>query len=223
MQMEGQSVGTFLNTRCAISTFKKHAEPLLYALSEESTDLLINASVMHFFTLPDLPQNIPLLYRLIRLYRPEKSAFLLGQYYIKMTVNEVALILGLPNRGRDYNFKRLPLSNVTQSDLVNRINELANLEDESNEVEMQRVDALVKFVLCRFLFPLKSLRIPTCLEKFGGLHDFTRYNWPKAIHSFLHKQFEDLYTLSCTRKEPASLGYLEGCSIILVVSNYLLF
>lgn len=217
--MGDQPPGTYLNTRCAISTFKKRAQPLLDVLSEESRDILINCSVMHFFTLPDIPQNIPLLYRLIRLYRPEKSAFLLGQYYIKMSVNEVALILGLPNSGEDYDFNRSPLSNVSIAEVETELHELANIEEPSTDIEMQKVDALVNYLLCRFLFPLKSLRLPVCLEKFGGVVEFRRYNWPKAVHTFLHKQFEDLYRKSCTQKEPASLGYLEGCSIILVVSS----
>ncbi|KAK8968994.1 hypothetical protein KSP40_PGU008091 [Platanthera guangdongensis] len=148
--MEVRTLGIYLNTRCVISTFRKHAEPLLTVLSEASRELLINSSVMHFFTLPDLPQNIPLLYQLIRLYRPDKSAFLLGQYYIEMTINAAAQIIDLPNRGHDYDFKRLPLSNVTKADLVTHLNELANIEKNSNETEMHRVDALVKYVLCRF-------------------------------------------------------------------------
>ncbi|KAK8967697.1 hypothetical protein KSP40_PGU012097 [Platanthera guangdongensis] len=112
---------------------------------------------MHFFNLSDLPQNILLLYRLIMLYMPDKSVFLLGYYYIKLTVKEVTVILGLPNRGHDFDFRRLPLSNVTQSELVNHINELDNIEDDSDEVEKQRVEALVKYVLCRFLFSLNVL------------------------------------------------------------------
>ncbi|KAK8936963.1 hypothetical protein KSP39_PZI012730 [Platanthera zijinensis] len=95
--------------------------------------------------------------------RPGKPAFLLGQYYIKLTMKEVVVILGLSNRRLDYNFRRLPLSSVKQTELVNHLNEVTNLEDDSDEVEKQRVDALV---------------LP---------------------------------------KETASLGYLEGCSIILVV------
>ncbi|KAK8944763.1 hypothetical protein KSP39_PZI008496 [Platanthera zijinensis] len=174
--MEGHPAGTFLNSRCAISTFKKQAESLLDVISDDSRQMLIDASLMHFFNLPDLPQNIPLLYRLILLYKPDKSAFLLGQYYVKLIVKEVDVILGLPNRGQEFNFRRLPLSNVTQSVLVNHINELSNLEDDSDVVEKQRVDALVKYILCRFLFPLKSLRIPMCLENFGGLEQFRRYN-----------------------------------------------
>lgn len=219
MQMTGYSTGTYLNTRCAVSTFKRQAEPLLAVISDQAKQLLINASVFHFFSLPDLPQNVPLLYRLIRLYRPDKNAFLLGKYYLKMSVNEVALILGLPNSGEDFNFRRSPASKITQADIVEQLNTLANTEAVSYGDDMERVDALVKYVLIRFLFPLKSLRIPMCLKDFRGLDEFQRFNWPKAVHTFLHKQFESLYNLSCSRNEQSSLGYLEGCSIVLVVRD----
>ncbi|KAK8936084.1 hypothetical protein KSP39_PZI013162 [Platanthera zijinensis] len=84
------------------------------------------------------------------------------------------------------------------------------------KLKKQRVDALVKYVLCRFLFLLKSLRLSLCLEMFSGLNEFRKYNWLKDIHTFLHKQFEDLHTLDFSRNKPASPGYLEVCSIILV-------
>ncbi|KAK8925669.1 hypothetical protein KSP39_PZI018529 [Platanthera zijinensis] len=210
---------TYLNTRCIISTFNKYAEPLLQVLSEHSLDLLRKVDLLQLFSMPDVPQNIPILYRLLRLYRPDKAAFILGQYYIKFTINEVALILGLPNRGDDFHFHRTPFSGMKQSDIVAELNQLAN-EADSEEVEERRVDALIKYVVAKFFFPLKSLRIPECLQQIGGLEDFRRYNWAKAIHGFLNAQLIPLHKLSCKREEPLSLGYLEGCSITLVVSNF---
>ncbi|KAK8926396.1 hypothetical protein KSP39_PZI018995 [Platanthera zijinensis] len=213
--MAGHCTGTYLNSRCAISTFKKYAEPILELLSEHSLDLLREAGLLQLFSIPGVPKNIPILYRLLRLYRPDKAAFLLGQYYIKFTVNKVALILGLPNRGDDFHFHRAPYSEVKQSDIVAELNQLAN-EAESEDLEQRRVDALVKFSLTKFFLPLKSLTIPECLQQIGGLEDFRRYNWAKTIHGFLNAQLTPLHNLSCSREEPSSLGYLEGCSIILV-------
>ncbi|KAK8938208.1 hypothetical protein KSP40_PGU007876 [Platanthera guangdongensis] len=57
--------------------------------------------------MPDLPQNIPLLHLLIRCYDRDKQAFLLDNFYLRLTVNEVAMILGLPNRGRVLKFARV--------------------------------------------------------------------------------------------------------------------
>ncbi|KAK8915904.1 hypothetical protein KSP39_PZI015593 [Platanthera zijinensis] len=217
--MSGRSTGTYLNSRCAISTFKKIVEPLLGALSEVSENRLLDAGLMQFFLIPDLPQNIPLLYRLIRLYRPDKQAFLLGNYYVKLTVNEIAVILGLPNRGDEFVFKRKPYSAENHKHLLAEMDHLA-LEETTPAVETRRLKVLVKYILCKFLFPLKGLRIPQCFFDFGGVEEFTRYNWPLAIHKFLHSQFVSLQKLSCTREDPSSLGYLEGCSIVLVVRQF---
>ncbi|KAK8962759.1 hypothetical protein KSP40_PGU018745 [Platanthera guangdongensis] len=79
-------------------------------LSKESLELLRDASLLQLFLIPDIPQIIPLLYRMIRLYMPDKEAFLLSNYYIKFTVNEVALIMGLLNMGEDFDFQRASYS-----------------------------------------------------------------------------------------------------------------
>ncbi|KAK8945284.1 hypothetical protein KSP40_PGU003453 [Platanthera guangdongensis] len=102
-------------------------------LSDQSNILLSDADLLQFFSLPDLPTNIPLLHRLIRLYEPNKEAFLLKKYYVKLTVNEIAVILGLPNRGEEFSFKRAPYFAENQKHLLSEKNQLA-LEEPTPEV-----------------------------------------------------------------------------------------
>ncbi|KAK8946625.1 hypothetical protein KSP39_PZI006927 [Platanthera zijinensis] len=131
-----------------------------------------------------LPHNIPLLYVLVRAFNRDKQAFLIGNNYLKLTVNEVVLILGLPNRGLDFTFVRLPCIDLTHKDLIEEINNLV-VEDWSPTLESRRLDSLIIYLVNVFFFPLKGMKIPASLHKIDCLSTFVMYNWPKTIHHFL--------------------------------------
>ncbi|KAK8963045.1 hypothetical protein KSP40_PGU004181 [Platanthera guangdongensis] len=157
---------------------------------------------------------------------PEKSVFRSNgfsvpsraeHFYVKFTVNHVALILGLPNRGKEFQFDRIPLSNLKHKELVQELADLT-VEDSSPTLESRRINALIRYVLAAFFFPLKGLKVPTCLLEFKGLEDFAAVNWPKAIHTFLYSHFAYMKEIAIG-EELKNLGYPEGCSVILVVSK----
>ncbi|KAK8930731.1 hypothetical protein KSP39_PZI016528 [Platanthera zijinensis] len=133
--------------------------------------------------MPSLPQNIPLLYVIVRAFNRDKQAFLIENNYLKLTVNEVALILGLPNHGIDFKFVRLPCIDLTHKDLIEEINHLS-VEDWSPTLESRRLDNLIRYLVNVFFFPLKGMKIPASLHKINGLSTFVKYNWPKSIHRF---------------------------------------
>jgi len=214
MQMPGS---TQLYSRCAVKTFKEHVGPILDLLSEESKIELTNVRLWAVLNTPIVQQNIPLLYFLIKSYSPEKNAFKLGKHYVKFTVNQVALILGLQNNGKVCKFFRTPFSEVMQKDIANEVVELAR-EEWSPTLEHRRVNALIRYALFVFFFPLKGLKIPQCLNNIRGVEDFRMYNWPKAIHNFLQSQFGPLSRIGASAADN-SLGYIEGCFIVLVVRN----
>lgn len=207
-------------SRCAISSFTKNAHCLLDVLSSESRKELKEAGLLSLFHSHSIPQNIPLLHFLLLSYSTQKKAFLLGKYYVKFTINHVALILGLHNKGVDFHFKRLPLANILIKDLVKEIEELAT-EEWSANLDSRRMDALVKYVLAVLFFPLKGLKISESVNSVQGLKEFKKYNWPKAIHSFLHSQFDKFSKVAAT-KDDSHLGYIEGCSVLLAVSTSLI-
>lgn len=218
---------TTLHCRCGVASFKERAKPLLDVISETSTNDLRNAGILQLFYIPDIKQNIPLLSTLLKSYSAKHNAFLLGNVYVKFTANQIAMILGLPNQGVEFSFERSPFSSLQQKDVIDDIDRLAAAEWSEN-TEKMRVDTLVKYVLAKFLFPLQILKIPACLENFGGLQEFKRFNWPKTVHTFMHSQFRRLSRKARTKTEEESIGYLEGCSILLVVcfhsfiiSNYI--
>ncbi|KAK8965990.1 Ubiquitin-like-specific protease 1A [Platanthera guangdongensis] len=153
------------------------------------------ACIFPLLMMPGIPQNIPLLYVLLRLYNRDKQAFLIGNYYMKLTVNEVALILGLPNSGVSFKFTRSPLLDLTHKCLNEKLSEVTE-EEWSPTLEERRISLVVKYLLCMFFFPLKNL---------------------KAIHGFLHSQFDGLSKICEVRGAGENIGYLEGCSTVLLV------
>ncbi|KAK8937487.1 hypothetical protein KSP39_PZI012779 [Platanthera zijinensis] len=168
--------------------------------------------------MPSLPQNIPLLYVIVRAFNRDKQAFLIENNYLKLTINEVALILGLPNRGIDFTFVRLPCIDLTHKDLIEEINDLS-VEDCSPMLESRRLDSLIRYSINVFFFPLKGMKIPASLHKINGLLTFVKYNWPMAIHHFLLSQVDALSQASVAKKIGVNLGYLEGCATILLVRS----
>ncbi|KAK8958271.1 hypothetical protein KSP40_PGU017377 [Platanthera guangdongensis] len=104
--------------------------------------------------MPTIQQNIPLLYYIIRSYSARRNAFLLGKFYVKFTVNHVALILGLPNRGKEFQFDKIPFPNLKHKELVQELADLT-VEDSSPTLESRRINALIRYVLAAFFFPLK--------------------------------------------------------------------
>ncbi|KAK8946805.1 hypothetical protein KSP39_PZI006729 [Platanthera zijinensis] len=207
----------FLYSRCATKTFKENAKSLLDVLSEGSKETLRDIGILRVLEMPTIQQNIPLIYYIIRSYSVKRNAFSLSKFYVKFTVNHVAQILGLPNRGRDFHFERIPLSNLKHKALVEELADLT-VEESSPTLESRRINALIRYVLAVFFFPLKGLKVPTCLLDIKGPEDFGVVNWPKAIHSFLHSHFAAMREIAIG-EEMTNLGYLEGCSVILVVSK----
>ncbi|KAK8961972.1 hypothetical protein KSP40_PGU012956 [Platanthera guangdongensis] len=163
-----------------------------------------------------------MLYVLLRLYNRDREAFQLGNYLVKMTVNEVALILGLPNTGCRFTFSRTPPPGHTHESLTEELHGAAT-EDWSptvEGVEDRRISLLIKYLLAMFFFPLKSLKVPSCITKITCVREFVKYNWSLAIHEFLHVQFDQLSRVSAIRSAGSNIGSLEGCATLLLVRLY---
>ncbi|KAK8960568.1 putative ubiquitin-like-specific protease 1B [Platanthera guangdongensis] len=65
--------------------------------------------------------------------------------------------------------------------------------------------------------PGKNLKVPACLDDIKDIQDFVKYNWPQAIHGFLHSQFDGLSKICEVRGAGENIRYLEGCSTVLLV------
>ncbi|KAK8948025.1 hypothetical protein KSP40_PGU018584 [Platanthera guangdongensis] len=96
-------------------------------------------------------------------------------------------------------------------------------EEWSPTLESRRVDILVRYLVAVFMFSAMGLKIPGSLIHIKGVSDFVKYNWPKAIHQHLHEQLSELSGRCALRAPDENLGYFEGCSVVVVVSDILLF
>ncbi|KAK8947644.1 hypothetical protein KSP40_PGU020627 [Platanthera guangdongensis] len=206
----------YLSCRCAPNTFTANVTPLLNRLSEESIEALRDARLLPLFRMPTIPQNISMLYVLLRLYNKDKQAFQLGKYLVKMTVNEMALILGLPNAGLRFKFSKSPVVDMTHMRLTEEIHKAVD-EEGSHHDEGIRLIMLINYLLAMFFFSLKSLKVPSCVTKITCLPEFLKYNWPLVIHEFLHLQFDHLSRVSAIQNAGGNIGSLEGCATVLLV------
>ncbi|KAK8960632.1 putative ubiquitin-like-specific protease 1B [Platanthera guangdongensis] len=193
----------YLSSRCSSKSFTAHVTPLVNMLSEDSKEALHMACIFPLLMMPGIPQNIPLLYVLLRLYNRDKQAFLISNYYMKLTVNEVTLVLGLPNSGVPFKFTRSPLLDLTHKCLNKKLSEVTE-EEWSPALEERRISLI-------------NLKVPACLDDIKDIQDFVKYNWPQAIHGFLHSQFDGLSKICEVRGAGENIRYLEGCSTVLLV------
>ncbi|KAK8946778.1 hypothetical protein KSP39_PZI006805 [Platanthera zijinensis] len=170
--------------------------------------------VFHLFTLPYIRQNIPLLHALLSLFNATKMCFVIGGEDLYFIANDVALILGLPNKGEVFDFQVLPHGSMKKHMLRDHLNNLAM--DASHPMNL-RLDFLIRYILCCFFFPLKTYDLPKCLLEFSRYEDFSKYNWPQAIHRYLHGQLPKLSKKVKCNNHDIGAGYIAGCSIVLVI------
>ncbi|KAK8957110.1 hypothetical protein KSP39_PZI001560 [Platanthera zijinensis] len=97
--------------------------------------------------------------------------------------------------------------------LRDHLNNLAM--DASNPMDL-RLDFLIRYIVCCFFFPLKTYDLLKCLLDFSRYEDFSKYNWPQAIHRYLHDELPKLSKKVKCRDHDIGAGYIAGCSIVLV-------
>ncbi|KAL0920681.1 hypothetical protein M5K25_009840 [Dendrobium thyrsiflorum] len=104
---------------------------------------------------------------------------------IKFTSEEVALLLGLPNRGLKFEIGSGRLSGVTTNDIRHNIEEM----DVSTRTE-DLVKEFIVYLLANIFFPMGNFCVPTGIEEVANNVDtFVTYNWPESIRDFLVKEF----------------------------------
>ena len=62
-------------------------------------DLLRQINILQFFDIPSFLQNKPLLVRVLKCWSPKMGLFNINGTFLQFTVEEVANMVGMPNRG----------------------------------------------------------------------------------------------------------------------------
>lgn len=145
--------------------------------------------------------------------------FSFGSKELSFIVNEVALILGLPNSGEDVRFAIKPYVEITKTDLKRKLDHMARKPED------MEADALILHLLMNFFFPSSGDRIPERLVKLADLTEFVRHNWPKAVHTYLVTSMKTIANKISQLKAATSVllpnelvGYMHGCTHLIVVS-----
>ncbi|XP_028551679.1 uncharacterized protein LOC114579895 [Dendrobium catenatum] len=160
--------------------------------------------------MPRLVQNVPLVYKLLSCWDSKKQCFLIKDQILQFTADEVAMILGLPNRGNNFEIGSARITGKSANDIRKEVISL----DESTKMP----DVLKKFIiflLSNLFFPLHNYRTPASVISVArNVEKFLSYNWPDSIREFLVADFN---AIAKKMKKGQPLGYLNGFVHIIIV------
>ncbi|KAI0498400.1 hypothetical protein KFK09_021641 [Dendrobium nobile] len=154
--------------------------------------------------------NVPLVYKLLSCWDSKKQCFLIKDQKLLFTVDEVAMILGLPNRGNNFEIGSARITGKSANDIKKEVISL----DESTAMP----DVLKKFIiflLSNLFFPLHNYRTPASIISVArNVEKFLSYNWPDSIREFLVTDFN---AIAKKMKRGQPLGYLNGFVHIIII------
>ncbi|KAI0514251.1 hypothetical protein KFK09_000786 [Dendrobium nobile] len=158
-----------------------------------------------------MPQNVPLIHMLLSKWDMKTESFIIKGQTLKFTSEEVALLIGMPNRGIIFDSGSGRSSGKTTNDIRRDIERM----DSSTPMD-DLVNCFVLYLLSNIFYPMANFRIPLAiLELLNNLDTFNQYNWPESIRSFLVKE---LNVVASKQAKGFGLGYVNGFVMILIVS-----
>ncbi|KAL0906681.1 hypothetical protein M5K25_025194 [Dendrobium thyrsiflorum] len=198
-----------IHFRCRTSTFRKVCDELVSKFGEQFIERLREININQFLLLPSIPQNVPLVHMLLMQWDMSKECFLINGEMIKFTSEEVALLVGLPNRGLKFEIGSGRISGVTANDIRHNIEEM----DVATPIE-DLVKEFIVYLLSNIFFPMGNFRVPTGIEEVAtNVDTFGTYNWPESIREFLVKKFN---SIADKHSKGFSLGYVNVFVHILI-------
>ncbi|KAL0925954.1 hypothetical protein M5K25_004331 [Dendrobium thyrsiflorum] len=198
-----------IHFRCRTSTFRKVCDELVSKFGDQFVERLREININQFLLLPSIPQNVPLVHMLLMQWDMSKECFLINGEMIKFTSEEVALLVGLPNRGLKFEIGSGRISGVTANDIRHNIEQM----DVATPIE-DLVKEFIVYLLSNIFFPMGNFRVPTGIEEVAtNVDTFGTYNWPESIRDFLVKEFN---SIADKHSKGFSLGYVNGFVHILI-------
>ncbi|KAL0919183.1 hypothetical protein M5K25_011261 [Dendrobium thyrsiflorum] len=192
-----------IHFRCRTSTFQKVCDELVSKFGEQFVERLREININQFLLLPSIPQNVPLVYMLLMQWDMSKECFVINGEMIKFTSEEVALLVGLPNRGLKFEVGSGRLSGVTANYIRHNIEEM----DVATPTE-DLVKEFIVYLLSNIFFPMGNFCVPTGIEEVASNVDtFGTYNWPESIRDLLVKEFN---SIAEKHSKGFSLGVVNG-------------
>ncbi|KAH0461666.1 hypothetical protein IEQ34_009241 [Dendrobium chrysotoxum] len=87
-----------ISYRCYVSTFRTICDKFAEIIPLEIEDKLKRLNIYQYLQFPAFEQNAPLIYQLMTMWDISKECFMIKGQVIPFSVDEVALLTGLPNR-----------------------------------------------------------------------------------------------------------------------------
>ncbi|KAH0451771.1 hypothetical protein IEQ34_019070 [Dendrobium chrysotoxum] len=191
-----------IHFRCRASSFRQVCDRLVSTFGEAFVDALRRLNMDQFLLMPPYRQNVPLVHALLTRWNIRWQCFIIiKKRKLRFTSDEVALIIGLPNRGAVF---------VPGSRRIEKTSNDIRHEIESCD-ELTRIDELmvkfITFLLSNLFFPMTNFRIPSNILKLvEHVEQFHTYNWPASIRNFLVAEFD---VIRRKQSEGRPLGYIN--------------
>ncbi|XP_020589050.1 uncharacterized protein LOC110030606 [Phalaenopsis equestris] len=176
-----------------------------------------------------LDMNMEIVDALLGFWDEGHCGFLIGGVIIPFTVDDIALITGLPNRGQNVVRQKRALSldpefsriYLTKNIIRRRLdNILRNRNDHNPETDKRFVQQMILFLWVSVLFPSGSGVVPRYMAYYvKDLDSIGSYNWAEALHSFLVKEINAKSKVVKERNEgkEVAVGCMNGLSFTITV------
>ncbi|KAI0516105.1 hypothetical protein KFK09_008777 [Dendrobium nobile] len=212
-----------LESRCFLASFTKRLRN--WQIGNREWALLRRAGTPFGSLIKDimeLDMNMEIVDALLGFWDEEHCGFLIGGIIIPFTVDDIALITGLPNRGQkvvrpslasnccsEFQSIYLTIRNIERSlDII-----LRNRNDPNPEADKQFVQQMILYLWGSVLFPSSSRTVPRYMAYYlQNLDSIGSFNWAEALHSFLVKEINVKSKVVKERNEGKEVvvGYMNG-------------
>ncbi|PKU64489.1 hypothetical protein MA16_Dca008412 [Dendrobium catenatum] len=116
---------------CRTSTFREVCNEIVVKFWEPLVTTLCELHINHFLLLPRFPHNVPIIFMFLSKWYMQSKSFVINSKMLHFTSDEIAFIVGLPNKGIKFEPGTSTMSGVTTNDIWNDIKKL----DVSSPVE----------------------------------------------------------------------------------------
>ncbi|KAI0493332.1 hypothetical protein KFK09_027609 [Dendrobium nobile] len=199
-----------IHFRCRFSSFREVCNVLVQRFGDPLVVRLRQLHINQFLRLPVMPQNVPLIHMLISKWDMKTESFIIKGRSLKFSTEEVAILIGMPNRGIIFDVGSAKSTGKTSNDIRHDIERL----DSSTRLD-DVVKCFLLYLLSNIFYPMANFRIPVSIfELLNTPELFNQYNWPESIKGFLVEEFNVVAT---KQAKGLGLGYVNGLVMILII------
>ncbi|PKU59539.1 hypothetical protein MA16_Dca028125 [Dendrobium catenatum] len=130
--------------RCRTSTFREVCNVLVRRFGEPFVERLRLLQIGQFLRVPQMPQNVPLIYMLLSKWDIKTESFITKGQSLQFTSDGVALLIGMPNRGIIFDIDSARSAGKTSNDIRHDIERMDNTTpmDDINRTVIRNVNLI---------------------------------------------------------------------------------